>query len=70
MGSGAGFPFPLGTERGGHARLDLSEIDLIARTVNCLEEEGIFTVRDLLNPHAAAITGTFELRREDLGVGV
>jgi len=33
------------------ARLDLnlSEIDLIARTVNCLEEQRIFTVRDLLN---------------------
>jgi DNA-directed RNA polymerase subunit alpha len=33
------------------ARLDLSlsEIDLIVRTVNCLEEQGIFTVRDLLN---------------------
>jgi DNA-directed RNA polymerase subunit alpha len=32
-------------------RLDLSlaEIDLPVRTVNCLEEEGIFTVRDLLN---------------------
>jgi DNA-directed RNA polymerase subunit alpha len=29
--------------------LSLSEIDLIVRTVNCLEEEGIFTVRDLLN---------------------
>jgi DNA-directed RNA polymerase subunit alpha len=33
------------------ARFDLSlaEIDLSVRTVNCLEEEGIFTVRDLLN---------------------
>jgi DNA-directed RNA polymerase subunit alpha len=32
-------------------RLDLSlaEIDLIVRTVNCLEDAGIFTVRDLLN---------------------
>jgi DNA-directed RNA polymerase subunit alpha len=32
-------------------RLDMSlaEIDLNVRTVNCLEEEGIFTVRDLLN---------------------
>ncbi len=29
--------------------LSLSEIDIIVRTVNCLEEEGIFTVRDLLN---------------------
>jgi DNA-directed RNA polymerase subunit alpha len=31
-------------------RLDLSlaEIELPVRTVNCLEEEGIFTVRDLL----------------------
>ena len=29
--------------------LSLSEIDLIVRTVNCLEEEGIFTVRDLLD---------------------
>ncbi|MHB1038313.1 MAG: DNA-directed RNA polymerase subunit alpha C-terminal domain-containing protein [Pirellulales bacterium] len=27
----------------------LSEIDLIVRTVNCLEEQGIFTVQDLLN---------------------
>ena len=26
-----------------------AETDLIVRTVNCLEEEGIFTVRDLLN---------------------
>ena len=32
------------------ARLDLSlsEIDLIVRTVNCLEEQGIFTVHGLL----------------------
>ncbi len=32
-------------------RLDVSlaETDLSVRTVNCLEEEGIFTVRDLLN---------------------
>ena len=32
-------------------RLDLSlaEIDLAVRTVNGLEEEGMFTVRDLLN---------------------
>ena len=29
--------------------LNLSEIDLIVRTVNCLEEQSIFTVRDLLN---------------------
>jgi len=29
--------------------LSLAETDLIVRTVNCLEEEGIFTVRDLLN---------------------
>ena len=29
--------------------LSLSEIDLLVRTVNCLEEKGIFTVRDLLN---------------------
>jgi DNA-directed RNA polymerase subunit alpha len=29
--------------------LSLSEIDLIVRTVNCLEEQSIFTVRDLLN---------------------
>ena len=29
--------------------LSLSEIDLIVRTVNCLEDEGIFTVQDLLN---------------------
>lgn len=33
------------------ARLDLStaEIGLAVRTTNCLEERGIFTVRDLLN---------------------
>ncbi|RMF41425.1 MAG: DNA-directed RNA polymerase subunit alpha [Planctomycetota bacterium] len=32
-------------------RLDLStaEIGLCVRTTNCLEEKGIFTVRDLLN---------------------
>ena len=32
-------------------RLDLSlaEIDLTVRTVNCLDEQKIFTVRDLLN---------------------
>ncbi len=32
-------------------RLDLStaEIGLTVRTTNCLEEKGIFTVRDLLN---------------------
>jgi DNA-directed RNA polymerase subunit alpha len=29
--------------------LSLSEIDLCVRTVNCLEEEGIFTIQDLLN---------------------
>ena len=29
--------------------LSLSEIDLPVRTVNCLEEKGIFTVQDLLN---------------------
>ena len=27
----------------------MSEINLIVRTVNCLEDEGIFTVQDLLN---------------------
>ena len=27
----------------------LSEIDLVVRTVNCLEDHGIFTVEDLLN---------------------
>ncbi len=33
------------------ARLELStaEIGLTVRTTNCLEEKGIFTVRDLLN---------------------
>jgi DNA-directed RNA polymerase subunit alpha len=33
------------------ARLDLStaEIGLTVRTTNCLEEKGIFTVRELLN---------------------
>jgi DNA-directed RNA polymerase alpha subunit len=29
--------------------LSLAEIDIDVRTVNCLEEEGIFTVQDLLN---------------------
>jgi DNA-directed RNA polymerase subunit alpha len=29
--------------------LSLSEIDLIVRTVNCLDEQKIFTVRDHLN---------------------
>ena len=29
--------------------LNLSEIDLDVRTVNCLDEQEIFTVRDLLN---------------------
>lgn len=33
------------------SRLDMStaEIGLMVRTTNCLEERGIFTVRDLLN---------------------
>lgn len=29
--------------------LSLAEIDLAVRTVNCLEDQGIFTVQDLLN---------------------
>jgi DNA-directed RNA polymerase subunit alpha len=29
--------------------LSIAEIDLQVRTTNCLEEKGIFTVRDLLN---------------------
>jgi DNA-directed RNA polymerase subunit alpha len=29
--------------------LSLSEIDLVVRTVNCLEDHGIFTVQDLLS---------------------
>jgi DNA-directed RNA polymerase subunit alpha len=29
--------------------LSLAEVDLIVRTVNCLEEEGVLTVEDLLN---------------------
>ena len=29
--------------------LSLSEVDLVVRTVNCLEDNGIFTVQDLLN---------------------
>ena len=29
--------------------MSLSEIDLVVRTVNCLEDHGIFTVQDLLN---------------------
>lgn len=34
-----------------HQRLEMStaEIGLTVRTTNCLEERGIFTVRDLLN---------------------
>jgi DNA-directed RNA polymerase subunit alpha len=36
-------------------RLDMStaEIGLTVRTTNCLEEKGIFTVRDLLNSTSA-----------------
>ena len=29
--------------------LNLAEIDLVPRTVNCLDEQEIYTVRDLLN---------------------
>ncbi|MEI8373235.1 MAG: DNA-directed RNA polymerase subunit alpha C-terminal domain-containing protein [Planctomycetota bacterium] len=29
--------------------LSLSEVDLVVRTVNCLEDHGIFTVQDLLS---------------------
>jgi len=29
--------------------LSLSEVDLVVRTVNCLEDHGIFTVADLLS---------------------
>lgn len=38
-------------------RLDLSiaEIDLQVRTTNCLEEKGIFTVRDLLNSNPTTL---------------
>ncbi len=44
-------PAAWATSQKADARLDLSlaEIDLSVRTVNCLEEVGIFTVRDLLN---------------------
>lgn len=40
-------------------RLDLSiaEIDLSVRTTNCLEETGIFTVRDLLNSTPKRLLG-------------
>lgn len=38
-------------------KLDLStaEINLTVRTTNCLEEKGIFTVRDLLNTTRAEL---------------
>jgi len=38
-------------QRNLHQRLEMStaEIGLTVRTTNCLEERGIFTVRDLLN---------------------
>ncbi len=38
-------------ERDRHIKLEMStaEIGLTVRTTNCLEERGIFTVRDLLN---------------------
>ena len=38
-------------------KLDLStaEIGLTVRTTNCLEEKGIFTVRDLLNTNRAEL---------------
>ena len=32
--------------------LSLSEVDLVVRTVNCLEDHGIFTVRRLAELHA------------------
>lgn len=32
-----------------HLELSTAEIGLTVRTTNCLEERGIFTVRDLLN---------------------
>lgn len=40
-------------------RLDMStaEIGLTVRTTNCLEEKGIFTVRDLLNTSRADLLG-------------
>ena len=40
-------------------RLDMStaEIGLTVRTTNCLEEKGIFTVRDLLNTTRAELLG-------------
>ena len=50
--------------------LSLSEIDLIVRTVNCLEDEGIFTVAGSAEPHAREATGNSELRRENPGDGV
>lgn len=39
------------------AKLELStaEIGLTVRTTNCLEERGIFTVRDLLNTNRAEL---------------
>ena len=53
-------------------RLDLStaEIGLTVRTTNCLEEKGIFTVRDLLNCTRDDLLEHLELRREDAGRGV
>lgn len=35
--------------RQGRLELSIAEIELQVRTTNCLEEKGIFTVRDLLN---------------------
>ena len=47
--------------------LSLSEIDLVVRTVNCLEDHGIFTVQDLAELHAKAIAGNSQPRRENAG---
>ena len=47
--------------------LSLSELDLAVRTVNCLEEEGIFTVRDLLNCTPQRLLGIPNLGEKTLG---
>ena len=53
-------------------RLEMStaEIGLSVRTTNCLEERGIFTVRDLLEQHARSAAQHRQLRREDAGRGL
>ena len=53
-------------------QLDLStaEIGLAVRTTNCLEEKGIFTVRDLLKSTPKDLSEHFQLWRKDVGRGL